>query len=135
MTCPSTIRSWLLISLIAFAAACDKRYEALTAPPPGLTASLNDHDKTIEISPGVSLGFECFDDRDNPCAREASGGDPATAWIYPAALDTVTERAAVSGPQTRSAFVVVGIAAGKTEVSAGGGSLTVTVLPSSAPPR
>jgi hypothetical protein len=108
---------------------CENRYEALTAPPPGLTASLDDDGKTIRLSKGVSIGFECFDGASRePCSRDASSDDQGTALIFPASLDTVTEYDYQHGPQTRSAFVVVGIAEGRTEVQAGGGSLAVTVL-------
>jgi hypothetical protein len=110
-------------------AGCENRYEALTAPPPGLTASLDDQEKTILLSKGVSIGFECFDGTNRePCSRDASSADRGTALIFPANLDTVTENYQ-HGPQPRSAFVVVGIAEGQTKVQAGGGSLAVTVLP------
>jgi hypothetical protein len=110
-------------------AGCENRYEALTAPPPGLTASLDNQDKTIRLSEGVSIGFECFEDSSRePCGRDASSDDQGTALIFPANLDTVTENYQ-HGPQPRSVFVVVGIAEGQTKVQAGGGSLAVTVLP------
>jgi hypothetical protein len=114
--------------MIGALSGCEHRYEALTAPPPGLTAALNDDEKTIRISLGVALGFECFNQDGDPCSRESSASDPAVARILPAHLDTVTGNYR-TGPQTRSAFVVVGITEGRTEVSAGGDSLAVTVLP------
>lgn len=108
---------------------CENRYEALTAPPPGLTASLDNEGKAIRLSKGVSIAFECFDGASRePCSRSASSDDQGIALVFPASLDTVTDDYQ-HGPQTRSAFVVVGIAEGRTEVKAGGGSLAVTVLP------
>jgi hypothetical protein len=122
-------RAGLLIALLGMtAAACENKYAALTAPPPGLTARLDDNKNAIEVSTGVSLGFECTDSHDHPCNHDSSADDPGVALIFPAALDTLDGQASLQGPQPRSAFVVVGIAAGDTHVHAGGGSLSVRVL-------
>ena len=118
----------LLLTVWA-SAGCGNTYSALTAPPPGLTASLDHNREAIQLSRGVALGFECSDAHDDPCSQEARTDDPGIALIFPAALDTLGDRYALEGPQPRSAFVVVAIAAGDTHVHAGGGALSVRVLP------
>ena len=125
-------RIYPTLALLALApwagAGCDNRYEALSTPPPGLTASLNDEDKSMRISTGVALVFECFHWNGDPCGRDASSNNSAIARILPAALDTLTGDYYREGPQTRSAFVVVGVAEGETDVHAGGDSMSVKVL-------
>jgi hypothetical protein len=115
----------------ALVAGCRSNdYKALTAAPPGLTANLDDGDKSIRLSVGVALGFECFvSGGQDPCRGGASAPTPETARIFAADLDTVSDDVPVAGPQTRSAFVVVGIAPGKADVTAAGETLSVTVLP------
>jgi hypothetical protein len=124
-------RVGLLPVLIAggLIAGCENRYEAITAPPPGLTASLDEQTGAIRVSRGVSIAFSCTTDNGNPCARTSSTESAGTALIFPANLDTLAETTYVRGPQPQAAFVVVGIAEGKTSVQAGGESLSVTVLP------
>ena len=107
-------------------------YNAITAPPPWMTASLDDGSNAIRLSRGVSIAFECTGPEGDPCARVSSTDSASTALIFPASLDTLTEGGYYEhspGPQPKTAFVVVGIAEGKTKVEAGGESLTVTVLP------
>ena len=125
-----TARDVFAVAVVAaaLAAGCENRYEALTGPPPGLVASLDDESKTIRLTEGVSIAFECFDGTGpDPCGRDRSVADPVVAQIFPANLDTLTENFR-KGPQTRSAFVVVGITPGTTSVTAGGDTLDVTVL-------
>ena len=112
-----------------FITGCENHYEAITAPPPGLTASLDDQSKSIRVSRGVSIAFACTDQRGDPCGRTSSAKDAKTARIFPAALDDLTEWGYLHGPQPQAVFVVVGIADGSTRVEAGGGDLSVTVLP------
>jgi hypothetical protein len=115
-----------------FSAGCENRYEALTAPPPGMIASLNDESKQIQLSKGVSLAFECFagNTGNDACDRSASTNEPGIALVFPASLDSLTDKYSYrKGPQTRSAWVVVGVAPGTTSILAGGGSLGVTVVP------
>jgi hypothetical protein len=118
---------FLLVAGVA--AGCENQYEAITAPPPGLTASLDDGSNAIRLSRGASIAFECTTAESDPCARVSSTDSASTALIFPASLDSLTEWGYEHGPQPRTAFVVVGIAEGKTSVEAGGESLTVTVLP------
>ena len=110
-------------------AGCENHFEALTAPPPGLTASLDDQSKSIRLSRGVSIAFSCASQQGEPCGRTSSTQKATTARIFPAALDDLTEWGYVHGPQPQAVFVVIGIAEGSTEVRAGGDSLSVTVLP------
>jgi hypothetical protein len=110
-------------------AGCENRFEALTAPPPGLTASLDDQSKSIRLSRGVSIAFSCENQQGEPCGRTSSTRNASTARIFPAALDDLTEWGYAHGPQPQAVFVVVGIAEGNTSVLAGGDSLSVTVLP------
>jgi hypothetical protein len=125
-----TARAVLAVAAVtaALTAGCENRYEALTGPPPGLVASLDDESKTIRLTEGVSLAFECFEgDGRDPCARDRSVADSVVAQIFPANLDTLTDNFR-KGPQTRSAYVLVGLKPGKTSVTAGGGTLQLTVL-------
>lgn len=117
------------VVLISIASAgCEHRYEALTAPPPGMVASLDDGEKHIRLSTGVALAFECFRGSGNdPCDGAVSTSRPDIVLAYPANLDSLTERDYRKGPSARSVYVVVGIADGETSVSAGGGSLSVAV--------
>jgi hypothetical protein len=122
----------LLVPLLLAAgliAGCENHFEAITAPPPGLTASLDDQSKSIRLSRGVSIAFSCASQEGDPCGRTSSTQNATTARIFPAALDDLTEWGYLHGPQPQSVFVVVGIAEGNTEVRAGGDSLSVTVLP------
>ena len=127
---------WLCVPVALIAgvvAGCKGNdYEALTAPPPGLTASLDDGSNAIRLSRGVSIAFECTEPGGDPCARVSSTTNADTALIFPASLDTLSEGGYYEhspGPQPRSAFVVVGITEGETRVEAGGELLTVTVVP------
>ena len=123
------MRSLAIMSLLAtMTAGCNNRYEALTAPPPGLTASLDDENNSIRLSRGVSLGFECQTSGGDPCNQGVASNDSAIALVFPAALDGVGGPDFMHGPQPRTAFVVVGIAEGQTSVQAGGESLSVRVL-------
>ena len=70
---------------------CENSYEAITAPPPGLTASLDDASNAIRLSRGASIAFECTNQEGDPCARVSSTDSASTALIFPASLDTLTE--------------------------------------------
>ena len=122
---------WCVPLLLAasVAAGCENRYEAITAPPPGLTASLDDESKSIRVSLGASIAFECTNQEGDPCARTASTTSASTALIFLANLDTLREWGYQRSPEPRTVFVVVGLAEGRTTVEAGGDSLSVTVLP------
>jgi hypothetical protein len=123
---PLLVPFLLVAGLIA---GCENRYEAITAPPPGLTASVDDQSKSIRLSRGVSIAFACTDQQGDPCGRTSSTDNASTARIFPADLDNLTEWGYLHGPQPQAIFVVVGIADGRTRVQAGGDTLSVTVLP------
>jgi len=125
------MKPMLVLFLLAagVVAGCENHYEAITAPPPGLTASLDDQSKSIRLSRGVSIAFACTNQRGEPCGRTSSTENTGTARIFPANLDDLTEWGYLHGPQPQAVFVVVGIAEGKTAVQAGADSLSVTVLP------
>jgi hypothetical protein len=118
-----------LLLTASVAAGCENRYEAITAPPPGLTASIDDESRSIRVSLGASIAFECTNTEGDPCARTSSTTSASTALIFPANLDSLTEWGFERSPQPRTAFVVVGIAEGRTTVEAGGDHLSVTVVP------
>lgn len=117
------------VLVTGLSAGCKNNYEAITAPPPGLTASLDDQSHSIRLSRGVSIAFACTDEHGDPCAKGSSTEEAGTARIFPANLDALTEWGYQHGPQPQTVFVVVGIAAGRTSVQAGGDALSVTVLP------
>ena len=78
-------------ALLVLAACGGPSFEALTAPPPGKEASLDDEHHRIRLSTGVALAFECKDSQSgDPCGRgRATSEDPGVALILPAWLDTV----------------------------------------------
>jgi hypothetical protein len=127
------VRGRLLCAVVvaaagAFTAGCGNSYDALTAPPPGLTAALNNDKHAIRISTGVALAFACTR---GPCSDETSAADVGIARLYPAALDTLRagDPQQNDGSQPQRAWVVVGVAQGSTSLRAGGDDLSVTVLP------
>jgi hypothetical protein len=124
------------ILLISLAAGCGEvTLSALTTAPPGKVAHLDDDDDTIDLSRGIALGFECNSSEDSyygPC-REATAtvDDDTVASVYASYLDSLAEsyNGGVAGPRGRTAFVVVGLHAGKTDlhVSSKDGDVTVAV--------
>lgn len=111
------------LSTVLFAAALsagcgDTTFQALTAPPPGKEATLNDHKREIRLSRGVALAFECFDEQSGgPCGHGTiTTDDKGVASVLPAYLDDLTPQYR-KGPQPRSAFVVVGKEVGETIIN------------------
>lgn len=121
------MKSIVALAVVALAAGltgCTEPYfESLSAPPPTKTADLDSADKTIEISAGVALAFECSLNN-APCqAAKASVGDEAIATVARAYLDYLSDAiydpsvSASRGKTARTAFVVVGRAPGKTKLT------------------
>lgn len=110
----------LLLSLLSCAApllmGCSPDLAALTVPPPGAVAELDNDAETVALTRGIALGFECtFQGR--PCeGASASVDDPAIASVFPAYVDLLSRQteAATAGTKPRAAFVLVGIQEGST---------------------
>lgn len=110
---------------------------ALTVPPPGKTAHLDDEDDTLDLSRGIAIGFECTGSDDGyygPC-RDAKVyvDDPEIAAAYTSFMDTLAEsyNTGHAGARAKTAFVIVGLQPGKTQVTVdtkdGNVTLDVTV--------
>lgn len=115
-----------VVMIAALAAGCgDVTVEALTVPPPGKVAQLDAENRVLELSAGVAFAFECTEANggySGPCRDSvASSENPDIAGVFPSYLDTLAPAYSRGdlGPRSRSAFVVVGLAAGTA-------SLTVT---------
>ena len=128
----------LLVLSLALVGCGEVTLAAITVPPPGKVAVLDDEADTLEISHGVALAFECNanDDYYGPCRNAtASVGDDTVASVFASYSDALAPswNDGASGPRARTAFVVVGLREGKTEVfittSDGDVSLDVTVKP------
>jgi hypothetical protein len=130
------------LALLALATGCsDIELSALTVPPPGKVAQLDDSDRELTLSRGVALAFECQrwgEGYDGPCrTASAVSARPGIATVLASYLDALSqpvwEDAEEAGPRERSAFVVVGLSAGETEIEIatadGDVLLSVTVLP------
>jgi hypothetical protein len=109
--------------VIAFAAGCDPvSLTALTVPPPGKVALLDDEAQTLKLSRGIAVGFECTantTEYNGPCRNaRAKTDDENVAVVFSSYLDSVADTwdGGAAGPRSRVAFVVVGLAAGKTDV-------------------
>src|SRR5262249_42773452 len=104
-------------------------------------AKLDREGDRVEISRGVALAFECRDGNYAPCENaSATADDTRIAQILPAHLNDVSEPWDWGGPNPKTAFVVVGVAAGTTKLrvhygkgTGSDGSLIVTVLDDPAP--
>jgi hypothetical protein len=131
-----------LLAWALFAAACGPRFTALSTPPITRTARLDTRAESIELSTGVALAFECHAASGQHCiGARASSDDPAVARVLPAYMDDLSERWgwhspaphwAWHGSAPRSAFVVYGVAPGKTVLRVrsdnGDEELAVTVI-------
>jgi hypothetical protein len=112
-----------LLLLAAFVAGCDPiAVTALTVAPPGKVAQLDDESLELEVSRGIAIGFECTANTDGylgPCRNaRAKIKDTGVAVVYASYLDSLAESwdDGNAGPRSRTAFVVVGLAEGTTEL-------------------
>lgn len=95
---------------------CSPELRALTVPPPGAVAELDDMDETVALTRGIALGFECIY-QGRPCeGASATVDDPVIASVFPAYVDLLSRQteAGTAGTTPRAAFVLVGIQAGST---------------------
>lgn len=112
-------RAALVLALSSCAAAlsgCSPELQALTVPPPGAVAELDDQAETVALTRGIALGFECIY-QGRPCeGASAEVEDPAVASVFPAYVDLLSRQteAATAGTTPRAAFVLVGIQEGST---------------------
>ena len=110
------------LAVAALLAGCGEiTVTALTPPPPGKTAVLDGED--LDLSRGIALAFECVasnDDYNGPCRdATATSSDPGVARVFPSYLDTLApawKGGGAGGPRSRTAFVVIGLAEGTSEV-------------------
>lgn len=124
----SRITPLFAVFSLCLAAGCDLELTALTAPPPGATATLGNDDHEIVLSRGAAIAVGCRDGQWDMCTEmEVEVDDPGVAGArvaYRNALELTAE-----GPQPATSFVIFGRAAGETEVyaSASGGSVSYQV--------
>jgi predicted small lipoprotein YifL len=110
------------VAALASLAGCGPKFEALTVPPPSKTAELDDEERTISVSKGVALAFECSSESQPCVSPSAKTEDAGIASVLPAYVDAVSPAVAGSqgrtaGAKPRSVFVVLGVAEGKTTLS------------------
>ncbi len=133
-----TLASLFLVAL--FVAGCDPiAVTALTVAPPGKTAQLDDENLELKLSKGIAIGFECSastNDYRGPCRNpRAKIDDPGIATVFDSYLDSTAEtwNDGAAGPRARTAFIVVGLEPGDTDLevitSDGDVSVSVTVVP------
>jgi hypothetical protein len=126
------------LALPALAAAligCSPDLSALTVPPVGAVAELDNEEETIELTRGIALGFECKY-QGSPCAdASAEVEDPGVASVFPAYVDLLapaTTDGRPAGDKPRSVFVLVGNQEGETTLnlssSDGDVGFTVTIV-------
>jgi hypothetical protein len=112
------IAALLLLTL----AGCDPTLEALTAPPPGATAVLDNENQTIRLSRGAAMAIACTDGGqlcDDMSVVVADASIAGARVAFHNVLEFTFE-----GPQPATSFVVFGKSPGKTTVivdSAAGG--------------
>lgn len=108
------LKRTLIVAGLAWLSSACTHYSAISSPPPGHTAQLNDAADELRISPGVALAFTCTTPDGNPCSSSARIEDPSLAKLMPghlAALDNY-----VDGRLPQSSYVVIGIKPGKTRL-------------------
>lgn len=118
----------LVFLSLGLAAGCDLELTALTAPPPGAAASLDNDDHDIVLSRGAAMAVGCRDAQWDMCTEmEVEVADPAIAGARVAYRNALGFDG--DGPQPVTAFVIFGRAAGETEVyvDASGGSVSYRV--------
>jgi hypothetical protein len=121
----------LLILLALVTAACGPHYYALSTPPPGRVAIIDDEANSIRLSLGVAVAFRC--EQRGPCEDAlATSDDPAIAEIRSASLARL-ETEPFRGEIPATTFVVVGRHPGSTtlRIATAGkdGVIRVTVEP------
>lgn len=98
------------VALLALSLGACVHLRALTPPPLGGVAVLDDEAEVLRVSVGAALAFECVGCDD----ARATTDRPAVARVYTAYLDRLDPGWDPRGPQPLDAFVVVGLRPGKT---------------------
>lgn len=113
-----------LLAIAMLAGGCGEvTLSALTVPPPGKTAHLDDEDDTLELSRGIAIGFECTSSEGSyygPCrGGKIYVDNPDIAAGYTSFMDSLAPSYddGPAGSRAKSAFVIVGLAPGKTNVT------------------
>lgn len=132
------MKRFLLCTLLV-AGCSDVNVTALTVPPPGKVAELDNENLKLELSRGVAFAFECGEsnnDYTGPCRDSTITSKDATiAQAFPSYLDELAPAwgGGDLGPRSKAAFVVVGMTAGKTKLELSTPeqdlSIDVTVVP------
>ncbi|MBN2495043.1 MAG: hypothetical protein JXR96_10665 [Deltaproteobacteria bacterium] len=133
------MRSFFCGSLLCLGAllgsGCEwTEFTAVSTPPPGKIAELDDGDRRVEIGERVALAIECSNST-GPCRDVvASSDDPDCLRVYPAYVDYLVaayENGRYEGMRQASVFVLTGQHAGKTrlrfQTNAGSATFDVTV--------
>ena len=123
-----------LVALALLVAACKPSLTALSVAPPGRTGWFDSEHRTLDVSPGVAIAFDCQKWNGGPCRRATAVSEhPEIADVVPAHL--ARREARMDWDATSmvppSSFVVIAHAAGTTAVRVrsddGDRTLTVTV--------
>ncbi|AUX39654.1 uncharacterized protein SOCE26_010490 [Sorangium cellulosum] len=120
------------LSCAALMTACSPDLGAVTVPPPGAVAELDNDEETVELTRGIALGFECTF-QGAPCAAAAAEiDDPNIASVFPAYVDLLSRdhgNGALPTGKPRAVFVIVGGKAGSTtlQISSDDGDLAFSV--------
>ena len=119
-------RVWPAIVLFSacFSTGCEEAtFDAITVPPPSRIAELNDDDRTIELSKGVALAFDCTFSYAEACGDASiasSDANIAAGFLgYSGELQSVYDygQDRGSGDQSYTRFVVVGYEVGTSTLS------------------
>lgn len=117
---------WAMIVIIAaLAAGCDRiEVSAITVAPPGKIADLDTASLEIKLSRGIALGFECLihtTEYQGPCRNaRATLDNEGVVLVYKSYLDELGETwegGLDPSQRARSAFVVVGLEVGESDLS------------------
>ena len=96
---------------------------ALTVAPPGKTAHLDNEADALHLSRGIAIGFECTSNEGNyngPCRKAKIYVDNQDIVAgFTSYMDTTLDsyEGGFEGPRQRSAFVIVGLQPGTTDVT------------------
>jgi hypothetical protein len=112
-----------LLAVLALATGCGEvTLSALSVAPPGKTAHMDTEGNDLTLSRGIAFGFECMANDGGyygPC-RDATARieDDTVGSVYASYLDTLVPAYddGETGPRARTAFVVVGLRAGRTDI-------------------